>query len=82
MQNTDAASAMREAVAGAVRAEMARQRIPQSALADALGLSQQAASRRIRGEVPFDVAELAGAAGLLGVPVSTLMPAEQTAATS
>lgn len=56
-------------VAAEVRAELARQRRPQRDLAEAIGLSQQAASRRLCGEVPFDIAELAKVAALLGVPI-------------
>ena len=41
------------------------------ALAAALGLSQPSVSRRLRGEVPWDVAELAIVAGLVGVPVAS-----------
>lgn len=62
-------------VAGEVRAEMARQQINQQRVADALGFSRQALSRRITGEVPFDVAELEKIADLLGVPVARLIGA-------
>lgn len=80
MQNTDAANNMQTEVAGAVRAELARRRIPQSALADRLGQSQQAVSRRLRGVVAFDVAELAAIAEFLNVPVTALLPAPAEAA--
>jgi transcriptional regulator with XRE-family HTH domain len=58
-----------QSVAAEVRAEMARQRIPQRAIATAMGLSQQAASRRLTGEVPFDTQELEAIAAHLHVPV-------------
>lgn len=65
----------RVSVAAEVRAEMARQRISQSRVRLALGLSQSAMSRRITGELPFDVGELAALAELLGVPPARFFPA-------
>lgn len=59
-------------VSGAVRAEMARARFSQQRIADALGLSQAAVSRRLTGEVPFSATELAVVAKLLNVRVGTL----------
>jgi transcriptional regulator with XRE-family HTH domain len=44
-----------------------------------MGVSQALVSRRLTGEVPFDVAELSRIAEILGVPVSTFMPAERAA---
>lgn len=66
-------------VAAEVRAELARQRRPQRELAEAIGLSQQAASRRLCGEVPFDIAELAKVAELLGVPIEHFLAARGAA---
>jgi len=57
-----------------VRAEMARRLVSQSDLARELGLSQMAVSRRLRGDIPFDVDEIARAAVYLEVPLSVLMP--------
>lgn len=54
-------------VAAEVRAEMGRQRVSQRRIAEVIGLSQQAVSRRLSGEVPFDVAELGRIAAELGV---------------
>lgn len=65
-------------VAAEVRAELARQRRPQRDLAEAIGLSQQAASRRLCGEVPFDIAELAKVAELLRVPIEQFLPERRT----
>jgi transcriptional regulator with XRE-family HTH domain len=79
MQMTDAL-AVREAVAGAVRAELARRRLTQTDLAAALGLSQQAASRRLAGKVPFDIDELSRVADLLRVRLVDLLPAERVSA--
>lgn len=69
-----------ERVASNLRAEMARQRISQGQLAIALNISQSAAQRRVVGITPLDVNELAAAAELLGVPISTLSPDPTTAA--
>lgn len=55
---------------------MARHRISQTALGSALGLSQAAVWRRLRGEVPFDVAELEIVARTLSVPLATLVGLE------
>ena len=53
---------------------MARLDVTQSQLAEALAMSPFAVSRRLRGEVPFDVAELAASAELLGCKVLDLLP--------
>jgi len=71
--------AITASVAAEVRAELARQQIPQREVGAALGMSQAAAWRRLKGEVPFDVAELAAVATLLGVPLSQFLPAERVA---
>lgn len=62
-----------ERVAATVRAEMARNRVSQTALAETLGLSQAAVSRRLLGAVPFDVDELAQVAELLNVTAASLI---------
>lgn len=54
---------------------MARQQVSQQHIADALGVSRQAVSRRVTGEVPWDVAELEKVAAFLGVSVHSFMPA-------
>jgi predicted transcriptional regulator len=59
-------------VAAAVRAEMARRNVTQQMLADQLGMTQAAVSRRLVGRVPFDAEELGRVAEYLGVPVSLL----------
>lgn len=61
------------AVAGNVRAEMARQRVPQQVVAEKLGLTQQAVSNRLHGRVPFDVDELVDVAELLDVAAASLL---------
>jgi len=60
-------------VATEVRAEMARQRVSQDALAAAIGMSQAAVSRRLSGDIPFDVAELEDVATALRVPISQFL---------
>jgi len=60
-------------VAGEVRAAMARRGVSQTALAGALGMSQAAVSRRLRGAIPLDVKELAAIAEILSVPLSALL---------
>jgi transcriptional regulator with XRE-family HTH domain len=61
-----------ERVAAEVRAQMARQRKTQGDLAEALGISEHTAGRRMRALVPFDVVELERIALWLDVPVATL----------
>lgn len=62
-----------ERVAAEVRAELGRQRKSGSELAAALGMAQSTVSRRLLGEVPFDVDELHRIADYLGVPVSQFL---------
>lgn len=62
-----------QGVAGAIRAEMARSRTTQTTIARTLGITQQSVSRRLTGEVAFDVDELHAVADLLGVPVADLL---------
>ena len=68
-------------VASEVRAEMARQRLSQGAVADRMGVSQAAISRRIVGQVPFDLVDLAKIADVLGLtPTALIERAEHLAA--
>ena len=62
-----------------VRAEMARKKTSQAALAAHLGLSQTSVSARLGGRVPFDINELHAIAALLNVPLAALLPAEDAA---
>lgn len=68
-----------ERTAGAVRAELARRQISGRELASSLGWSVGLTARRLRGECPFDIDELAAVARFLGVPVSALVPSEVAA---
>ena len=60
-------------VGGNVRAELARAGKTQAWLADAIGISQQSVSDRLRGKSPFDVNELARVADALGLDAASLM---------
>lgn len=63
----------RERVAANVRAEVGRRQITQAAVAEVLGKSQQTASKKLRGQVAFDVDELEALAQHFGVPVAALV---------
>jgi len=60
-------------VAAVVRAELARKQIPQSRLAEVLGLSPATISRRMGGTAPFELDELPIVAGLLGLSLTDLV---------
>jgi len=68
---------MRETVAGAVRAEMARHRprVTQAQLARALDLAPMSVRARLTGRIAFDVDELAAIAELLDLSPHDLLPA-------
>lgn len=63
-----------DTVAANVRAEMARRKISQRALADKIGISHASIYRRLRGELAFDVDELGAIADALGIDVRALLP--------
>ncbi len=60
-------------VAGNVRALMARRGVSQHQVADVLGLSQTAVSKRLRGVTPWDVNEMGTLAEAFGVPIAVLL---------
>ena len=60
-------------VGDTVRAEMARNRVTQEDLARRLNLSQAAVSRRLNGDIPFNVSELATVGRAVGVPLNRLV---------
>lgn len=66
-----------ESIADEVRAELARRKIDQTAVATALGVSQAGASRRLSGVTPFTINELVIIADLLGLPIARLLPETQ-----
>lgn len=74
MQVDNTLSGTREAVASAVRVEMARKRMSQAKLADATGLNAQYVSRRMTGEVAFNTDDLALIAAALDVSMAELLP--------
>lgn len=71
----------REEVAAEVRALMGRgrghRRVPQAKLAADLQMAQASLSRRLTGEVPFDIDELAKIARYFGVPLWSLLGANE-----
>lgn len=73
MSTTVTADRAREACAAEVRATLARKRISGVRLAAMIDRSQVYVSRRLRGEVPFDVVDLALIADALGVKQSSLL---------
>lgn len=64
-----------QGVAGEVRAWMARRQFTGRSVAQQLGWSEIALSRRLTGKVAFDVAELMKIASLLDVHVSAFFEA-------
>ena len=68
----------KQQVGANVRAEMGRRGVTQAAVAERLGLPQTSVSKRLRGVIAFDVAEIHEVAELLDIPVSALFagPAE------
>lgn len=72
----------REHVAAEVRALMGRgrghRRVSQAKLAADLHMAQASLSRRLTGEVPFDIDELAAIARYFGVPLASLLGAAAT----
>lgn len=66
-------NSVRERVAGAVRAEIARQRRSRLDLAAAIGVSRATVDRRLAGEQDFTVTELQDAADFLGVKAADLL---------
>ena len=56
-----------------VRAELARRRLSQSDLAAHLGVSQTAISKRLSGEVAWDINELSTVAAFFGLTVEQLV---------
>lgn len=59
-------------VAGEIRAELARQRITHSALAERLGVSRAYLSRRLNGDTPLSIPDVAAIAQILNVSIAQL----------
>jgi transcriptional regulator with XRE-family HTH domain len=62
-----------DAVAGEIRAEQARQRKTQEDLAQCLGITPQAVSRKLAGERPLRLDEVQRLADYFGVPITSLI---------
>lgn len=73
-------STLADSVAAEVRAHLARRQLTGTALATAIGKSEMYVSRRLRGEVAFDLVDVEQAANFLGIAVADLMPATERAA--
>lgn len=69
-----------QAVAGNVRAEMARRKRTATHLQELLHLSRNSVYRRMNGDVPFDLEELDRVARWLALPLSSLTTVEAVAA--
>lgn len=67
------------ATAQAVRSELRHRGISQAAIAPVIGVNQPAISARMRGRVPFSIADLERIAAHLGIDVRDLLPVEATA---
>jgi hypothetical protein len=65
---------LRERVAEEVRALLARRMMTGADLAAAIGRSPMYVSRRVRGEVAFDLDDMERLAGVFGVEVADLLP--------
>lgn len=63
-----------------IRAEMARRQVTQTEMAQHLGITQPALSKRIRGIVPLNIDELAAIADRLEVPLDAILHGVGTAA--
>src|SRR5688572_6346867 len=70
---TSTPTAHREVVAAEVRAWMGRRRATQTDLAKALDKSQAYISRRLSGEVPFDIDDLYRLAAFFEIEVTALL---------
>lgn len=62
-----------ERAASVIRFRAAQRRVSQGAIAERLGLSQQAISDRFLGKTPFDINELTTISELLDLPISDLL---------
>jgi transcriptional regulator with XRE-family HTH domain len=71
---------VRERVAGAVRAEVARQQRTRPEIAVAIGVSLATVGRRLAGEQDFTVTELDALARFLHVPLVRLLDIEDAPA--
>jgi transcriptional regulator with XRE-family HTH domain len=73
-------STLADSVAAEVRAHLARRQLTGSALAAAIKKSEMYVSRRLRGDVAFDLVDIEQAAQFLGIAVADLIPTVERAA--
>lgn len=73
-------STLADSVAAEVRAHLARRQLTATALANAIGKSEMYVSRRIRGEVAFDLVDIEQVARFLSIAVADLLPAAERVA--
>ena len=71
MRNAQPSEA-RTVVARNIRAELARRGMPVRHLTEALGVTYTGVTRRLSGQTPLDVDEVAAVARFLGIPVIDL----------
>lgn len=70
----------RSAIAGEVRAAVAREGVSARSLAREVEMSPASLSRKLRGDVSFSVEELIAIANFLDVSVTSLIPRAESAA--
>jgi transcriptional regulator with XRE-family HTH domain len=73
-------STLADSVAAEVRAHLARRQLTGTALAAAIGKSEMYVSRRLRGEVAFDLVDVEQAAKFLGITAADLLSAPERVA--
>lgn len=73
------AQTLAELTAEAVRIELARRRISGRNMARSLGWSYTTTARRLNGEYPMNIDELAAVAGFFGIPMAELLPTDVAA---
>ncbi len=76
MREINPPTGLRQAIAEAVRVEMARRRWSQRTLAEATGLSQSYIARRMTGQMPWTTDDLEQIASAMSVSLSALLPAD------
>jgi transcriptional regulator with XRE-family HTH domain len=70
-----------EAIAGEVRAWLARRQLSGRAVAQNLGMTEIYLNRRLRGVVPFNVTDLTAIARMIGVPVTAFFEVPESGET-
>lgn len=69
-----------EATGSRIRHLLKKSGRTQQELGEAIGVAQQGVSKRLIGQIPFDVNELVAAASFLDVPLSDLIPSDKASA--